>query len=498
MKKSTKKLFQTATLISALSILERCFGFLYRIVLSQKLGEELLGVYQIAGSVAAVFLTVGVGGLPVTLSRFIARFQAEKTPYKENAALSSALLLSLLLTLFPTCLFLIFGEKLAVFLPDERSLSALKILLIGHSFGAVFEVFRGRMWGHKSFFTPTLLELLEEAVRVLLGIIFLYAKGAMPLIERVAWAMTLSYVFSCTLSLIFYLFEKSGTSKFASPMPLLKPVFASTLPITASKVGSSLLSSVVAVLLPVLLMRAGMSNSDAMKAFGVLTGMVVPVLFIPATLIGSLALILSPQITEAYYKNDRRRLNEYVVRGLTAVTLLAGVLIPTLYVAAPEIGRVLFSSELAGKMIQKGSPILLPMSLAMLSTTVLNAIGKEKISFRFYLFGALTMLSATLLLPNLFGASAYLIGLGGNFLVTSLCNLVYLKKEKILKEQFFSKLLLVGASFLPASLFAQLLQALFTKFLPSFFALIFTLFTALILSILVLLLLIRPKKRREV
>ena len=37
---------------------------------------------------------------------------------------------------------------------DERSLSALKILLIGHSFGAVFDVFRGRMWGNKSFFIP--------------------------------------------------------------------------------------------------------------------------------------------------------------------------------------------------------------------------------------------------------------------------------------------------------------------------------------------------------
>ena len=128
MKKSAKKLFQTASIISFLSVLERAFGFLYRIVLSQKLGEEMLGVYQIAGSVAVVFLTLGIGGIPVTLSRFIARYKAEKLPEKERYALSSALFLAITLTLFPTCLFLVFGEKLAVFLPDERSLSALKIL----------------------------------------------------------------------------------------------------------------------------------------------------------------------------------------------------------------------------------------------------------------------------------------------------------------------------------------------------------------------------------
>ena len=494
MKKSTKQLFQTATVISVLSILERCFGFLYRIVLSQKLGEEMLGVYQIAGSVAAVFLTVGIGGLPVTLSRFIARFKAEQTPEREPAALSSALLLALFLTLFPTCLFLVFGDKLAVFLPDERSLSALKILLVGHAFGAVFEVFRGRMWGHKSFFIPTLLELLEELVRVLLGVLFLCVNGTMPLIERVAWAMTLSYVFSSSLSILFYLFEKSGAKKISSPKPLLKPICAATLPITASKVGSSLLSSAVAVLLPIFLMNTGMTSSDAMKAFGVLTGMVVPVLFIPATLIGSLALILSPQISEAYYKKDRRCLNEYVSRGLTAAALLSGILIPALSVSAPEIGQILFSSKLAGEMIQKGSPILLPMSLAMLSTTVLNAIGKEKISFRFYLLGALTMMSATLLLPKFFGAYAYLIGLGGNFTITGICNLLYLKKEKILQTKFFSKLLLVVASFLPISLFAQTDQTVFTKLFPAFFALVFTLLTTCGAAIALLFLMCRRKK----
>ncbi|MBQ7369499.1 MAG: oligosaccharide flippase family protein [Clostridia bacterium] len=454
MKKFTATTFyKTATIVTLLSILERALGFLYRIALSQRLGEESLGVYQVAHSVFGVFLTIGVGGLPVTISRFIARSKADGT-FQESQVLSSGFLLSFCLSALPALLFWLFGRVFSPILPDERCLPVLQILLVGSIFSSAFAVLRGSMWGNKSFLTPTLFELLEESSIVLSGIFFLSLKVELPLIERAAWAT----VFSSALAFLvafFYFLKSKG--KLGSPLPLAKQILGSAVPITAVRVCNSLLNSLIAILLPVMLVRAGENN--AMRVYGVLSGMVIPVLFVPATLIGSLSLVLSPQLSENYYQNDLSALQKNVTQGLSATVTLVGVLLPAVYVLGKEIGQILFSSQLAGEMIQNGSPILLPMSLSMLSTTILNAIGFEKQTFRFYFVGALALLLSVLFLPRFLGAYAYLIGMGANFTLTAFCNLFFLRKHCPLKGGFYVHLLKTIAFLLPVSLFGQALKA---------------------------------------
>ncbi len=468
MKKFTPSAFyRTATIVTFLSILERLLGFLYRIVLSQKLGEEILGVYQLANSLFGVFLTIGVGGLPVTVSRFIARFKAEQDPLKEKQTVSAGLLLSLFLSAIPALSFVAFGHLLSPLLPDERCLPVLRILLVGSVFAAAFAVLRGQLWGNKRFLAPTLFELLEESALVLSGVTFLCLGGETPLIERAAWASSLSYALSFSVAFGYFFLQKN---KLSSPLPLAKSLLGATLPITATRIANSLLSSAVAVILPTMLMRAGATNAEAMKLFGVLSGMVIPVLFIPATLIGSLSLVLSPQLSEDYYKGNREQLQKNTERGLTAAALLAGLLVPVVFVLGEEIGRIVFTSQTAGEMLKNGSPILLPMSLAMLSTSVLNALGFEKQTFRFYFLGAAALTASILFLPAYVGAYSYLIGMGLNFTVTTVCNLCYLQKHAPLKKSFYRNLFLITASALPVSLFGQLIKSLCAAWLGEFFA----------------------------
>ena len=385
--------YKTATLVTLLSVLERVLGFFYRIALSQRLGEESLGVYQVAHSLFGVFLTIGVGGLPVTVSRFIARAKAENGKIQEGQVLSAGFLLSLCLSALPALFVWLFGGLLTPILPDERCLPVLKIFLVGSVFTSAFATLRGFMWGNKQFLTPTLFELLEESSVVLSGILFLSLPSSVPLIERAGWATAFSSALAFFIALSYFFFEKG---KLGSPLPLAKRIFSESVPITAVRVCNSLLNSFIAVLLPAMLVKAGATNAESMRVYGVLTGMVIPVLFIPATLIGSFSLVLSPQISESYYKKDFPSLRKNVTQGLSATAILVGVLLPAVYTLGNEIGQILFSSALAGEMIRNGSPILLPMSVSMLSTTILNSIGFGKQTFRFYLFGATSLILSVL------------------------------------------------------------------------------------------------------
>ncbi len=481
MKKSTKAFYATATFLTLFSFIERGLGFLYRIVLSHKLGEEWLGVYQASLSIFGVFLTVGVGGLPVTLSRFITKYKAQNTPLQETQTLSSGLLLSAILSLVPALLFLLLSPFLSpVLLPDERCLPVLKILLLGSFFASAFACLRGYFWGNKEFVAPTLFEVIEESVQVLSGILFLSLNGKTPLLERVAWANTLAYMVSFSISVLYFLSKKG---KFTSPLPLAKTLFVATLPITSVRLTSSLLSSAIAIVLPLALVRTGTSQVQAMKIYGVVTGMVLPVLLLPATLIGSISVVISPTLSESYYTENTAKLKRTIQSGLTISFLLAGGLIPLLFTLGEEIGGLVFSSALAGEMIRNCCPILLPMTISMITTTVLNSLGFTKQTFKVFLLGSAFLILSVLLLPQKIGGYAYLVGMGENFTLTAIFNLIFLQKQCPLDKKFYKNLMLICALVLPTSLIGQLLKSLISGIFGEFFAcvsigLLLLLFTA--------------------
>ncbi len=422
-----RTVYKNASIVTGLSVAERALGFLYRIVLSRYIGAEGLGLYQVAHSLFSLFLTLATGGIPVALSRTVAQYQAENEPKKARAALTAGLLLPLLLAL-PVCLIAwIFGDALGFLFSDGRSLPVFRILLVGLCFACAYAAVRGYFLGNKRFLTASLLELTEEIVMVLAGVLLLKGVSSPDVgAERAAWSLAVADVLSCLIALtVYFLFG----GKLTRPQKEIKPLFNATLPITFVRASGSLVASAVAVLLPAMLMKSGMGEGEALGLFGVVSGMVMPVLFIPATLIGSLALVLVPELAADFHQKREERLRQNIRKGLRFALLVACALIPFFYVLGEDFGRLAFSDAYAGEMLSKSCIVLLPMSIAMISTSMLNSIGFEKQTFLFFFFGAAALLLSVLLLPQACGGYAYVIGLGASYTVTGLCSLIFLQKK---------------------------------------------------------------------
>ena len=498
-KKSTP--FATASLVTGLSVAERGLGFLYRIVLSRLLGAEGVGLYQVALSVFSVFLTIGTGGIPITVSRLISKSKAENDLKGEARAVGAGALLCVLLTLPAVLLFVLFPKSVAFLFSDARCVPVFRILMLGLILSALYAVVRGSFWGNKKFLLPSLLELAEESVMVIAGVLLLQNVTAVhDGANRAAWAVVISYLFSFTASTLCFFFQGG---KLSAPKTAFKPLFNATLPITSVRASGSLVNSAVAVLLPAMLIRTGASESDALRLFGILSGMAIPVLFIPSTVVGSLALVLVPELSEDFYRHNEKRLHKNILRGLTVAFLVACFLIPFFYALGDELGLLAFAEPLAGEFIRNGCVLLLPMSLTMISTAMLNSMGFEKQTFVFYFVGAAAMLLCVLLLPPLCGAYAYLIGLGASFLATAVCNLVLLgKKCKGIFRPFLSKKLhpaLRALCTVPVlSLLGAIVTVLFSRVFGQFLALLLSALTLLLAVFLLWFVLgVFPRKKRQ-
>lgn len=423
-----QNIYRSAAIVTVFSTIEKTLSFFYRVILSRIIGAEGLGIYQICLSVFAVFLTAASSGIPVTVSRLMAKSGATGDIRGKNSAVTAGILGTLIFTV-PIAVILFFGRNLLGFLfSDDRCKDIFLILLPGLILTSIYAVIRGSFWGNKQFLPYSVIELLEDAVMVILGCVLVFGITDPVLgAKRAIIAVLISYVFSFIVSLFWY-FKKGG--RLANPKKQLKPLFSASMPITAMRTSTSLLNSAVAVLLPLLLMKTyGLSNSEAISLYGVAIGMSVPLLFIPSSLIGSISVVVAPELSENYYSKKTSLVKFDVEKSIKAAVFIATLLIPVLFVLGDEIGEFLYSNAMSGEIVQRCAFILLPMCLSMITTTVLNSMNCEKRTLIYYFFGAAAMLISIVSLTAFIGVYSYLIGLALNFIITAVLNLNLLRKK---------------------------------------------------------------------
>lgn len=465
-----QNIYRSAAQVTAFSTAEKALSFFYRIALSRIIGAEGLGIYQICLTLFAVFLTASSSGVPITVSRLMAKSDAKGDLSGKHAAVSAGVISTLFITV-PVVLIMFLGRGFFGFLlPSDGAMRIFLILLPSLILTSVYAVIRGAFWGNKQFLPYSVIELLEDAVMVVCGIALVSGiteplKGA----ERAAWAVVISYVFSFTVSVFWYL-KKGG--KFVNPKRQLKPLLSASAPITAMRTATSLLNSAVAVLLPALLVRtAGLTNSEAVALYGSAIGMAVPILFIPSALIGSIAVVVAPELSGNFYKNKSEAVRKDVEKSIKAAIFIATAIIPVLFVVGDEIGDFLYSDGMSGAIVQRCCIILFPMCIGMITTTILNSMNCEKRTLAYFGAGAAGMLICIVALTKFIGIYSYMVGLAVNFTLTCALNLAYLNKkcDGLKYGRYFLKCFAAAAA---ACAFGTLLDGLISPLVGSVWQLI--------------------------
>ena len=335
-------LYRTAAVVTLFSAAEHCLGFLYRIILSRTIGPEGLGVYQAAYSVFAVFLTLSASGLPVTLSRVISRHRAHGNRPREHAAVTGGVLITLAFSVPAAVLLFLLRTPFSKVFADPRCADLFYILIAGLPCTCVYSVIRGSFWGNKRFFAYSFIELVEEMIRIGVGVVLLLTVTAGVYgANLAAVAVLISYLCSFAIALVWF-FLTGG--RLRSPRGELRPLLASSLPVTAIRTSSSLLSSLISVLFPLRMQAAGATSARAMREYGVVCGMVMPVMAIPCAFIGSIALVLVPELSENYYRGRQKEVRALTARALKASLLVSCALVPFYLVCGEDVGVLLYSN----------------------------------------------------------------------------------------------------------------------------------------------------------
>ena len=409
----------TGTLLLTIAgLISRIIGFFYRIFLSQSIGAEGVGIYQLIFPIYALTFSLTVSGIQTAISRFTAQAVAATgtngIPQKntrlcnDRCYLTAGLILSLFLSFLCTIFLYHFSEPLAVsFLDEPRCKVLLEILSLTVPFGAIHACINGYYYGLKKTFVPATSQLFEQIVRV--GCVFIIYQVCLEqhrpvTVSMAVWGLVAGEVGSVLYSISFL---KRGKS-YGSRLLGLKQIFLMSTPLCANRVLVNLLQSVEATMIPGQLRHYGYSVSEALSVYGVLTGMAMPMVLFPSVITNSVSVMLLPVIAEAQEKKEHHYIHNAIRKTCFYCLLLGFSCTFGFLLLGKWMGRTLFANELAGTFIIILGWMCPFLYLSTTLSSILNGLGKTTLTFTLNIVGLAIRIAFVVWGIPLFGIKAYL------------------------------------------------------------------------------------------
>ena len=413
-----RKIAKDTACLTAAALGMRCVGLAYQAWLARRIGAAGLGLWQLILSVNVLAATLAVSGIRFTATRLIAE---ERGGGGRTAAAAAHCLLYALIFGCAACLLLFFGAERIGFLwvGDARTVRSLRILSFTLPMISLSSVVNGCFIAGGKASRSALTQFIEQLVNV--GAVMLCLRGirSEDLAEScAAVARGCLAADAVSLLLAFALFAPMLPRRRPShpPPKLTGRMLRIALPLALSAYARTGLTTLEHLLVPRKLREGGMGAERALGAYGVITGMVFPLIGFPACLLSALAELSVPELTAAQVRGDTALIRLAVRRLLRAALFYSLAVALALFLAADALGVLIYRSAEVGRYLRILSPLIPVMYMDIVTDGCLKGLGQMLRSMAYNISEALlSVLFVLTVLPRR--------GLGGFLFLICFCEL---------------------------------------------------------------------------
>jgi len=436
----------------------KALGALFRLPLTNLLGIEGIGIFQLVMSIYSFGLVVTCGGVTASLSKLIGAARAKGESSKITAYIHRAIFAGLSVGLLIGVVFLIFGQSISIFqgIVNNKTYMLFVLLL---PLGSVLAALRGFFQGYENMLPTAISQIIEQTFKFALGLLFAFMFSKICMTHGVFGAF-LGIVLSEVLALLFLIvvyIAKNKNKKKATDYANLKfarhefdkanfalTLSASILPLVNAFDGLVIVSRLV---------QAGCSSAVATKLFGIQSGVVGAILNFPLIISMAVTTTLLPNIS---YLISRGTGGKHLIeRGLKILLFL---ILPTTF-GIIAISRQVFSlvyADMSGAMLDTAYNLMFFGGFSIVFTALmqyflmlLQANGKFRYILGITALGGLAKAIVSFVLSAVPSINIYAI-VFGNLAMTSIVSigaLVKLKKVMFLKIEAGSLFALLFGTF---------------------------------------------------
>lgn len=377
-----KRLIMNTALLTGSSLAMSAISMAFQVWLAGRIGSAGIGLYQLVLSVAFLCTTFAVSGIRFAATRLVSEELGHERSWSVAAAMRRCFAYSLFFGLSAMAVLFSFAEPIGfLWIGDARTVKSLKLIAFSMPFLSLSSVMSGYFTACGRVWKPTVVHLGEQLITIGFVAYFLAHSPAGDIEKNCAAVMlgnVCSDVISFVCMLLFYLTDRHSVRDYsAQKLKLTSRMLKVALPLAVSAYARSALSTLEHLLVPRGLKAAGFSADRALSGYGVIQGMVLPIMSFPACILMALAELIIPELTEAQVRgNDgdiSKTVSSLIKKGLGYSSAVALVL----FVFADKLGVRIYSSPEAGDYLRLLAPLIPIMYTDMVADGCLKGLGQQ-------------------------------------------------------------------------------------------------------------------------
>lgn len=377
-----KRLIMNTALLTGSSLAMSAISMAFQVWLAARIGSAGIGLYQLVLSVAFLCTTFAVSGIRFAATRLVSEELGHERSWSVAAAMRRCFAYSLFFGLSALTVLWSFAEPIGfLWIGDARTVRSLKLIAFSMPFMSLSSVMSGYFTACGRVWKPTVVHLGEQLITIGFVAFFLTHSPAGDIEKNCAAVMlgnVCGDVISFVCMLLFYLTDRHSVRDYsAQKLKLTSRMLKVALPLAVSAYARSALSTLEHLLVPRGLKAAGFSADRALSGYGVIQGMVLPILSFPACILMALAELIIPELTEAQVRGNSddisKTVSSLIKKGLGYSSAVALVL----FIFADKLGVRIYSSPEAGDYLRLLAPLIPIMYTDMVADGCLKGLGQQ-------------------------------------------------------------------------------------------------------------------------
>lgn len=439
--KKIKVFLLNGILLTCTSLLLRSIGMFFGIYISNKIGTEAVGVYQLIMSVYMFFITLASSGIHLATSRIVSEQMAYGNEDGIKTATKKCINYSLFMGLFACIVLFVFAPFISSYwLHSKVSYVPLRIIAISLPFLAISSSINGYFSALRDVKKTAFAQVFEQVLKIYF-ISFLFNYFLPSGIEYACISLVLGSTVSEIASfLLLYIFYKRDINKKKTLLNrsenYTKQILRITLPIAFTSYIRSGLSTLKQLLIPIQLEKSGISCERALSQYGIINGMAMPLIMFPCTFISSFSSLLIPEFSYLNAKGSNDKINFAINKILKFCFIFSFLIMGIFWCFSQELSNSIYNEANVSIFIKVLSPLIVLMYIDSIVDSILKGLDKQVSVMGINILDLITSISFIYFLLPIQGIKGYIIVLFISEILNGLVSLLLLIKEIKLKIDF--------------------------------------------------------------
>ena len=366
-----KGLVKGALILSSAGVICHLLGVLFRIPLSNIVGNYGIGLYQLVFPLYALLLIVSSAGIPVALSKMIARVRDDRRQTKQIFV--NALVVLMIIGAVMTTAFLVLAQPIASWQGKPEIWPLYLAIAPAVWFVCIISAYRGYFQGLNNMIPTAVSQILEQVVKVGVGLglaFWLIRFSVLWAVFGAILAVAVSELVAAVMLAVVYgvrtrqakqeqSIDNQPTERFWSLLSwhVIGRIFAISAPIMVMSLAFPLVQLFDSFYVVNALKSTGVEQ--ATELYGIATGSVHTLINVPSVEGVAIATVMLPMVGRAFKQGDFKTMRRKSWTALGIFLLFGTAVAIGLFILPKFILTLLYGRAFAGRPEELATGILL-------------------------------------------------------------------------------------------------------------------------------------------